>query len=121
MLTSRGEHFYFAAKTSCYTEFMHPPVSRRPSKPMTWRERLAALRNVFPLFRMIWETSRALTVATLVLRLFRALLPLATLWVSKLILDAVVALIRGKAVDSHALWKLVALEFGLAIVSDVMG
>jgi ATP-binding cassette subfamily B protein len=88
---------------------------------MTWRERLAALRNVFPLFRMIWETSPALTFATLVLRLFRALLPLATLWVSKLILDAVVAFIRGKAVDSHVVWQLLALEFGLAILSDVLG
>src|ERR1041385_913312 len=89
MLTFRGEHFYFVSKASCYTGFMHPPVARKPAKPMTWRERMAALRNIFPLFRMIWETSPALTVATLVLRLFRALIPLATLWVSKLILDAV--------------------------------
>jgi ATP-binding cassette subfamily B protein len=88
---------------------------------MTWRERLAALRNILPLFRMIWETSPPLTVATLVLRLFRALLPLATLWVSKLILDAVVAVIRGKAANPQAIWKLVALEFGLAVLSDVIG
>src|SRR5689334_14271807 len=100
---------------------MHPPVARKPAKPMTWRERLAALRNVFPLFRMIWETSRPLTVATLILRLFRALLPLATLWVSKLILDAVVAFIRGKAANPREIWTLVAIEFGLAILSDVIG
>jgi ATP-binding cassette, subfamily B, bacterial len=88
---------------------------------MTWRERLGALRNIGPLFYMVWETSRILTLATLVLRLFRALLPLATLWVSKLILDAVVALIRGKSTASREVWILVGLEFGLAILSDVTG
>ena len=100
---------------------MHPPVGRKPAKPMTWRERLAALRNILPLFRMIWETSPPLTIATLILRLFRALLPLATLWVSKLILDAVVAIIRGKTANPHAIWTLVAIEFGLAVLSDLIG
>jgi len=33
----------------------------------------------------------------------------------------VVALIRGKAVNPRTLWTLVALEFGLAILSDVLG
>ena len=64
---------------------------------MTWRERLASLRNLGPLLRMVWDTSPALMLGTLVLRLFRALLPLAMLWVSKLILDAVVALISGES------------------------
>src|SRR5581483_7206934 len=100
---------------------MHPPVSRKPATPMTWRERLTALRNIVPLFRMIWETSPPLTISTLILRFFRALLPLATLWVSKLILDAVVAVIRGKAANPQAIWMLVGLEFGLAILSDVIG
>src|SRR5579872_2631013 len=100
---------------------MHPPVRPKTAAPMTWRERFAALRNIRPLFRMVWETSPALTLATLILRLFRALLPLATLWVSKMILDGVVAILKGKTADSHAIWMLVALELGLAVLSDVLG
>lgn len=88
---------------------------------MTWRERFSALRNLRPLFRMVWETSPALTVGTLVLRLLRALMPLATLWVSKMILDAVVALLYGRTADSHRLWMLVGLELGLAVLSDLQG
>ena len=98
---------------------MHPPVGRKPAAPASWRARLAALRNIRPLFRMVWETSAPLTIAAVVLRLFRALTPVAMLWVSKLILDAVVAHIRGVSTDFHEVWLLVGIEFGLAVLTDV--
>jgi len=79
------------------------------------------MRNVRPLLAMVWETSPPLVVATTVLRLFRALLPLAMLWVSKLILDAVVGRIVRKSGNLQHVWKLVALELGFAILSDVLG
>ena len=41
--------------------------------------------------KLVWRTSPALTVANLLLRLVRALLPVATLYVGKLIIDEVVA------------------------------
>jgi ATP-binding cassette subfamily B protein len=100
---------------------MHPPVAKRPDRDTSWRVRLAALRNVRPLLRLVWETSPALTVATVVLRLGRALLPVAMLWVSKLILDAVVASIGVPGADYRAIWNLLALELGLAVLSDVLG
>jgi ATP-binding cassette subfamily B protein len=88
---------------------------------MNWRQRFRAMKNIRPLFRMVWETSPPLTLATLFLRLLRALVPLATLYVSKLILDTVVALIRGKTANPHEIWTLVALEFGLALLGDLLG
>ena len=48
------------------------------------------------------------------------MLPLAMLWVSKLILDGVVAWIKRGNGDPAALWKLVALELGLAVLSDLL-
>src|SRR5689334_12641026 len=96
MLTPRGEHFYFIVNISCYTEFMHPPLPSGPPDELSWRARLASLHNVRPLLGMVWETSPPLVVASIVLRLFRALLPLAMLWISKLILDAVVARIAHR-------------------------
>ena len=89
--------------------------------PQTWRERLRALRNVSPLLRMVWNTSPLLSVSTLVLRAVSALFPLATLWVSKWIIDLVVRSIRHQAVDRSLIWKLLALELLLAIGSDTTG
>src|SRR3984885_3646377 len=100
---------------------MHPPIPKRPEGEATWRTRLASLRNIRPMLGMVWDTSPALVSATAVLRLFRALLPVAMLWVSKLILDGVVGWIRRGNGDSLRIWKLVALELGLAVMSDLLG
>jgi ATP-binding cassette, subfamily B, bacterial len=97
----------------------HAPV--RAKEELSWRMRLASLRNVRPLLAMVWETSPPLVLATAFLRLIRALLPAATLWVSKLILDAVVARISRGTGNLAALWKLIALELTLAVASDLLG
>ena len=99
---------------------MHPPVSRKPDGDATWRTRLASLGNVGPLLGMVWRTSPPLVSITTFLRLIRALIPLAMLWVSKLILDAVVAWIKRGSGNSTILWELVALELGLAVLSDLL-
>jgi ATP-binding cassette subfamily B protein len=100
---------------------MQLPTPPRPAQELSWRARLASLRNIRPLLRMVWETSPPLVVASTVFRLFRALLPLAMLWVSKLIIDGVVAWITRRGGILSGIWKLVALELALAIASDVLG
>ena len=54
-----------------------------------------------------------------VLRVARAFIPVATLWIDKLIIDAVIALRRD---DSHlsSLWKLVALEIAIVVAGEVL-
>ncbi len=89
--------------------------------PQTWRERFDALKNVPPLLRMVWKTSPSLSVLTLLLRFVAALFPLATLWVSKLIIDLVVRAIRHQPVDRSTIWKLLILELLLAIAADTTG
>ena len=104
---------------------------QHPANP-SLRERFDALRNLPPFLRQIWQTSRGLTIASLGLRLVRALLPVLMLYVGKLIIDEVVRLVgaglgfdalssawRGGALDPLA-W-LLAAEFGLAILSDLLG
>src|SRR5207342_1602402 len=95
----------------------------RQSNP-SLRERVSALRNLPPFLREIWATSRALTLTSLGLRVIRALLPIATLYVGKLIIDEAVRLVAaGFGFDSfaaawhggqldHLLWLLV-VEFAL--------
>ena len=92
---------------------MSIPVHKRPT-PATWRDRLSSFRNISPLIKLIWETSPPLIIATVLFRLVRAMLPLAALWVGKLIIDAVVA-------RSSHVWTYVAWEIGLAILSDILG
>jgi ATP-binding cassette, subfamily B, bacterial len=110
-----------SVSASRYTSTMPPRPSRQPQQELTWRARFAAMRNVRPLLSMVWETSPPLVLATTVLRLFRALLPVAMLWVSKLILDAVVGRILRNSGNLQHIWELVGLELALAVVGDVLG
>lgn len=98
----------------------------------TFRERFGALRNLPPFLKLVWQTSPSLTLATLVLRLMRALLPVLVLFIGKLIIDEVVILTQlsdtpvtlwgwWDAGLLHNLVWLVAAEFGLAVVSDILG
>jgi len=83
------------------------------------REQLAALKNV-PLFlKLIWRTSPQLTLINILLRILQAALPTAILYVGKLIIDEVLLLLDG-AGDANFLWQMVALEFGLALASDLL-
>jgi ATP-binding cassette subfamily B protein len=70
---------------------------------------------------MVWATSPFLSIATLVLRFISALIPLATLWVSKLIIDLVVKAIRSQPIDRPLIWKLLIVELLLAVTADVLG
>lgn len=106
---------------------MSPASPARPSL----RERMDALRNLPPFLRQVWRTSRLLTLASLGLRLLRALLPVAMLYVGKLIIDEAVHLagnggmpplreaLAGGQLDT--LLQLLALELGIAIGSDLLG
>ncbi len=54
-----------------------------------------------------------------VLRVLRSAVPLATLWVGKLIVDKVVAMRDGPA-DWRALWNLVAIEIAIVLVGEIL-
>lgn len=111
------------------------PYASKSSPPVTsqsLRDRLGALRNLWPFFKQVWATSPSLTATAVALRLARALLPVATLYVGKLIIDEALRLVGlshhyatlGEWFDSGELNHLVlllALEFSLAIAADVFG
>lgn len=96
------------------------------------RERIGALRNLPPFLKLVWQTSPAIALALGALRLVRALLPVATLYVGALIIDAVVRVAKvPPAGDTLAEWigsglldpvmGLLAIEFALAVASDLLG
>ena len=112
---------------------MGPPhYNLRGPAGRSMRERLGALRNLPPFLKLVWQTSPALTIADLSLRLVRALLPIGTLYVGKLIIDEVVTLAStsGAPTSVAAWWSsglldhlgwLLLLEFALAVSSDIFG
>jgi ATP-binding cassette subfamily B protein len=85
----------------------------------TWRERIAALRYVPPLLRMVWQTHRGFTTTMIALRFVHAFVPIASLWVGKLIIDEVVAAQTAPG-EASRLWELVALEIGIVVVGEVL-
>jgi ATP-binding cassette, subfamily B, bacterial len=106
--------------------------SSNPPGTTSFKERVGALKNILPFVAMIWQTGPGLTAALLVLRSTRALLPIATLYVGKLIVDDVVRLVqmpgRPETLSQwlhggllNGLMILLAIEFALAIVADVLG
>jgi ATP-binding cassette subfamily B protein len=107
---------------------MPPPL---PQAQLNLRQRFSAMRNVGPFLREIWGTSKPLTIAAIGLRLVRAFLPVATLYVGKLIIDEAIRLIALDVPDRlRQAWEsgqldhlivLLAIEFGLAIGSDLLG
>ena len=109
-----------------------PPAKPAKRTKPSVRERFDALRNLRPFLSQIWATSPSLTLATLALRLVRALLPVVMLYVGKLIIDEALRLVGlGTGLSSMREWWdsgllepllwLLAIEFGLAVLSDVLG
>jgi ATP-binding cassette subfamily B protein len=107
-------------------------VPPRPPPPQTLRERLGALRNLPPFLKLVWQTSPGISAAQASLRLLRALIPVAALYVAAKIIDEVVRLTHAPSPGTtFAEWLasgmldrialLLALEFALGVVSDLLG
>jgi ATP-binding cassette, subfamily B, bacterial len=100
--------------------------SNRTSKnnsenPLTFKQRLSALRNLPAFFKLVWKTSPPMFIANIVLRVLRAALPVIMLYIGKLIIDEVIVLTQTAGPhELTTLWKLVAAEFGLAFLSDAL-
>jgi ATP-binding cassette subfamily B protein len=96
-----------------------PGRRRRAEQPASWNERLAALRYVPALFRLIWRTHRGYATAMIVLRVFRSVVPVATFWVGKLILDSVISAKDGRG-SLTDVWRYLALEIGIVLTGEIL-
>jgi ATP-binding cassette subfamily B protein len=100
------------------------PGSRRgkPEPPRSWRDRLAAARHLPKLLRLVWTTEPRYVVGIVVLRVVRAVVPLAILWIGKLIVDAVIAAAGTAGHGGTPPWRhlaaLVVAELAIALVGE---
>ncbi len=82
----------------------------------TWRERAQALRHLPPLLMEVWRTRPLFAATSLACRLLLAFLPVALLYVSKLLVDEVIS---GNA--TGLVWRYLAIEVALVLSTDLLG
>jgi ATP-binding cassette, subfamily B, bacterial len=85
-----------------------------------WRERMSALRNLPPVLAIVWRSGPLVVALGLVFRLLASLQPIALLYVSKLIIDSIVAILSRHQPVPVQLWWLVAAEFLIAVLGNVI-
>ena len=101
--------------------------SHGPALDLDFKERLGALRNLPEFFSLIWSCNNWLAALNILLRVIRASLPLAMLYVGKLIIDEIVrisVIASGPVVenpDMSIVTVYVFIELGLAVFSDLLG
>ena len=85
-----------------------------------WQERLRALRNIPPVLRLVWEAAPVVIVCSLAFRVVAALVPLAVLKVTQVIIDAVYNYTAHGRALPHSFWWMVGLEFALASFAAIL-
>src|SRR5215210_1319430 len=93
--------------------------NQNKTEQLTLKDRVSALNNLPRFFGLVWQSSPGMMLGNIALRIVRSAIPLAILYVGKLIIDGIVHL-KDAGSDHTFLWQLVAMEFGLAILSDVL-
>ena len=89
------------------------------TQDISFKERLSALKNLPNFFKLVWQSSPSKTLISFTLRILRSAMPVALLYVGKLIIDQVVALNTNSPMGNlQDLWQLVALELALALLTD---
>jgi ATP-binding cassette subfamily B protein len=98
-------------------------MARRANQPVnldiSFKERVSALKNLPRFFKLVWQSSPWKTSLSFFLRIIRSAMPVALLYVGKLIIDQVVQLNHNPSGgDQNYLWELLLIEFGLAVLTD---
>ncbi len=86
-----------------------------------WGERLSALRHLPPVLRIVWRSGPLVVALGLVFRALASLLPIALLWIAKLIIDSIVHTVSNHQPVQPGFWWLVAAEFVLAVCGSLLG
>ncbi len=96
-----------------------PQRSLKPQK-INFKESFASLKFVPRFFKEIRKVNPLLFYANVSSRIINAILPVVLLWIGKIIVDEVVLQIAAETKDYERLWLFVGIEFGLAILSDLL-
>ena len=97
-------------------------VESAKSKKVSFKQRFIALKNIPQLLRLVWGISPQMVILTLLLRLIRAFIPVAFIYVGKLIVDEIVLLINhGGLTENSTIWIYVLIEAGIGLLGEIIG
>lgn len=99
---------------------MPRPKKSFETNNINFKESFTSLKFVPRFFKEIRKVNPVLFYLNVFGRILNAILPVIMLWLGKLIIDEVVIQIAAETKDLDLLWLLVAAEFGLAIISDLL-
>ena len=95
-------------------------IFKRKESGLSLKERVSAFQNLPRFFKMIWHTSRWMTLSNVLLRVVKAAIPVVMLWVGKLIIDEIILQTKASVPDYHYIWLYLGMEIILALLSDVI-
>ena len=96
------------------------PTAPTPGKNIPLKTQFSDLLETL---RLVWQTSKAQTVSLIVLSVLQAFIPAASLWVSKLLLDAIALAVSGRLEQAGGEARLVALlgiQVGIGVVGTLL-
>lgn len=96
------------------------PQSLKDDKSFSLRKSFSALIFIPRFFKEIWQTNKKRFLLSAFCRLIGAVLPLAILWVGKVIIDEIILQAKLDAPDLTKLWTTVGIELGLIVLSDLI-
>lgn len=85
------------------------------------KDSFKALKTVPRFFKEVYRSSPGLFIANVIFRFINSFTPVVILWVGKLIIDEIILQVSLEEQDLSLLWKYVALEFAVVILSDLLG
>lgn len=85
------------------------------------KDSFKALKTVPRFFKEVYKSSPGLFITNVILRLINSFTPVVILWVGKLIIDEIILQVSLADQDLSTLWMYVGIEFGVAILSDLLG
>ena len=86
----------------------------------SYLQNFIALKYLPRFFRSVYKSSPKMFSVNVILRLIKSIFPVVLLWVGKEIIDEVIAIVNtGESQELNKLYLLIAIEFGIAIFSDV--
>jgi len=96
------------------------PTAPTPGKNIPLKTQFSDLLETL---RLVWQTSKGQTVSLIFLSVLQAFIPAASLWVSKLLLDAIALAVSGRLEQAGGEARLVALlgiQVGIGVVGTLL-
>jgi ATP-binding cassette subfamily B protein len=95
-------------------------ASIKDKKEIDWKGGFSAMRLLPRFFGEVYEAGKVAFTFNVICRLINALSPVILLYVGKLLIDEIILQVNAEVADFSKIWFYVAIELGIAILSDII-